>query len=1100
MKPVMQLGREGRSTRKKSEMRNAASMLALAACLSGAASGAHAVPAVFFNEDLAAGEQTFVNVAAAADAAYNAAHPGASQSSIVFRVDITSSSTDVFTATDGSTTVWVKTTRGGQRAMNDETGDESNDGFTNWRVDYTPGDWAEAVAGGYTISFFSDSSLLTPYMINAVGLNVSDWGTCCTNNGTKPDGTIAGASQIYMLFDGSVPLLVGGIDTAISGEEHFVAAIDDRNSFSSVTLVPNGIGEAFGAGGILTFSTLQLNSVPAGSSVVTVGTPPDPEPEPEPEPSAPPPPPPPPPPPNIDAGAGPYTVDQLNRGEVNPVFEGGTLAVGDDGVVNAPVSMRSGGTIDTEGHNATFAGNITDETGGGGALIKSGDGVLELAGANTFAGGLIIRQGVLRAGHGGAVGSGGIEIGGGALQAGGDIALSNTIILSDPNAAVDTDGHTLVLTGSLSGNQILNKTGAGVLVLTGDNSHGGVDVREGGVFVRSQGALGASDGVITLHENTLFMTGSDMTLSQGLHIAGPNAAFDTGAHDVTVTGAVTGEDCLNKVGTGRMNLVAAASNAIGACVQQGLLSFNNTFTGNVWVFTNGVAGGSGRIDGDMEVRGVLAPGNSPGRLEVAGSVNQLAGSTLAVEIDGRNVGVGAGAYDTLLVGGVYTAGGTLAPQLRGISGAATNTFTPELGDVFQIVTAAAGVTGAYAALAQPTSGLAANTRFEVRYTPNAVLLGLTAESYAALLSGQATQNAVAAAGAVDQLRGPADAPAGTGGAIAEGLFGLNAAGAARALTQAAGEVHADSLDSALQSFRLRRGAVTDRLNGGLATAAGAVGGEPTVGRHMWGAVVDDVTHVGGDAYADAYRVGSTSIIFGYDREVRPGLVLGLAAAYGDTSTRSNGLGTAKADSYQGMVYGQWAARGLYVNGVAAASRDRYDLDRQVALSTGVQALHSSPDGYSLGLDLEAGRKLAVGPATLTPAAGLAYDRVHREGLVESGADGVALRLSADDRDALAARIGARLAAAFEVNGLRIQPYGSAFYARELGDKVTKTAPTLNGVQLAVRAANAGTDGVRGDVGLDVQMSNAVSLNVAYRYGDSDNARSNAVSGRLAVRW
>src|SRR3546814_18942380 len=74
-----------------------------------------------------------------------------------------------------------------------------------------------------------------------------------------------------MQFDGSSPLLVGGISTPIMGEEHFIAAIDDRNAFSSVTMVPNGSGEAFGAGGVLIFSTLQLNSVPEGSSVVTIG-------------------------------------------------------------------------------------------------------------------------------------------------------------------------------------------------------------------------------------------------------------------------------------------------------------------------------------------------------------------------------------------------------------------------------------------------------------------------------------------------------------------------------------------------------------------------------------------------------------------------------------------------------------------------------------------------------------------------------------------------------------------------------------------------------------------------------------------------------------
>src|SRR3546814_4931686 len=100
-------------------------------------------------------------------------------------------------------------------------------------------DWSSDVCSSdlYNISFFSDASYTTPYMMNAVGLHVSDWGTCCAANNTTPTGT-ENASQIYMQFDGSSPLLVGGISTPIMGEEHFIAAIDDRNAFSSVTMVP----------------------------------------------------------------------------------------------------------------------------------------------------------------------------------------------------------------------------------------------------------------------------------------------------------------------------------------------------------------------------------------------------------------------------------------------------------------------------------------------------------------------------------------------------------------------------------------------------------------------------------------------------------------------------------------------------------------------------------------------------------------------------------------------------------------------------------------------------------------------------------------------
>src|SRR3546814_11815592 len=60
-------------------------------------------------------------------------------------------------------------------------------------------------------------------------------------------------------------------------------------------------------------------------------------------------------------------------------------------------------------------------------------------------------------------------------------------------------------------------------------------------------------------------------------------------------------------------------------------------------------------------------------------------------------------YDTLVLTGansVYTADGTIAPTLRGITGSANNDFTPKIGQTFQAVTAEGGVQGTFDALEQ----------------------------------------------------------------------------------------------------------------------------------------------------------------------------------------------------------------------------------------------------------------------------------------------------------------------------------------------------------------------------------------------------------------
>ena len=84
-----------------------------------------------------------------------------------------------------------------------------------------------------------------------------------------PGGSTENGTALYAVFtaeDGSTSTnRIGNITSNISQDVHFVAEIDDTNSFTSVTLVPNGDGEAFKMGGYLLFSQVGIGSVPAGS-------------------------------------------------------------------------------------------------------------------------------------------------------------------------------------------------------------------------------------------------------------------------------------------------------------------------------------------------------------------------------------------------------------------------------------------------------------------------------------------------------------------------------------------------------------------------------------------------------------------------------------------------------------------------------------------------------------------------------------------------------------------------------------------------------------------------------------------------------------------
>jgi autotransporter-associated beta strand protein len=770
---------------------------------------------------------------------------------------------------------------------------------------------------------------------------------------------------------------------------------------------------------------------------------------------------------------------------------GGTVTVADgaglralsDLTVAHRIEIDSGvAAFDTQANTVTLAGDVI----GGGRLSKLGDGVLALTGANSF-NGLTVGAGVLAFGSDASLGAAESTVtvaGGASLRALSDLTVAHGIEIGSGAAAFDTQANTVTLAGDVTGGGTLLKTGSGTLTLAGHNSQSSLDIQGGVVIAGAQAALGAADGKIVLRAGAGFAAAGDLTITQAVEIAGPNTRFDSGAHQLVLTGPVTGEACFTKVGSGLLNLVGPGSNTVGACVQEGKLSFNNVFVGAVYVDPGATAGGGGLIAGPMSVRGTLSPGNSPGRLVVAGSVTQFAGSSLALDIDGPTPGVGAGHYDTLILtgaGGVYTAAGSIAPITRGITGAAGNGYSPRIGDTFQVVTAEGGVTGAFAQIVQPTTGLAANTRFEVAYTAKSVILAVTPDSYAALATG--SRNAHSVGGAADSLRaaGP--------NSFTEGLVGLNEGQLAGVLQVAAGEIHADGLDAVLQANRAVRDQVSERMDP-RAVRDGAV----------WATITADVRKVGDDATAGRYRIDRTGGIVGADRWLTPSLLVGVAASYGENKINAGVMGSGRTFTYQGLAYAGWRSGAYYVNGMASAGSDVFKTVRSVAMASGGATAYAKPRGHGFGGDIEAGRAFSKGPATVILAVGLGEDQLTRNAVTEAGDAVTALRFEDVTRDALQGRVGGRIQVRTAPAGFQITPYASAFVLQEFDGASSRLAASLQGEAFQVAAASPGNTSVRLAVGVEAAVTQRARISLGYRYEGSRGAQGHEFSLRGAVAW
>src|SRR5690606_29477579 len=79
---------------------------------------------------------------------------------------------------------------------------------------------------------------------------------------------------------------------------------------------------------------------------------------------------------------------------------------------------------------------------------------------------------------------------------------------------------------------------------------------------------------------------------------------------------------------------------------------------SVYVGASGILGGAGTAVGDVTVNGTLSAGNSPGTLNIDGSLTLNSGSTSLFELNTPGVAGGTD-NDLVNVGGTLTLGGTL---------------------------------------------------------------------------------------------------------------------------------------------------------------------------------------------------------------------------------------------------------------------------------------------------------------------------------------------------------------------------------------------------------------------------------------------------------
>ncbi|EDH8039894.1 autotransporter outer membrane beta-barrel domain-containing protein, partial [Salmonella enterica] len=332
-------------------------------------------------------------------------------------------------------------------------------------------------------------------------------------------------------------------------------------------------------------------------------------------------------------------------------YTGGTTISGGTLVATNVEALGSGDVTDDATLELNTGGTFDNAISGSGQVVKSGDKMLTLSGANSYSGGTLISDGTLVASNVEALGTGDVTNNATlALNTGGD--FTNNI--SGSGQVVKSGDDTLTLSGanSYTGGTTIS---GGTLVATNVDALGTGDVTNSSTLELNTGgtfdnAISGSGQVVKSGDETLTLSGSN-TYTGGTLISGGTLVATNG--DALGTGDVTDNATLELNTGGTFDNVISGS---GQVVKSGddtlTLSGANSYTGGTLisggtlVATSVEALGSGDVT-DNAVLELNTGGTFDNAISGSGQVVKSGDKTLTLS--------GANSY----TGGTTISGGTL---------------------------------------------------------------------------------------------------------------------------------------------------------------------------------------------------------------------------------------------------------------------------------------------------------------------------------------------------------------------------------------------------------------------------------------------------------
>jgi len=732
------------------------------------------------------------------------------------------------------------------------------------------------------------------------------------------------------------------------------------------------------------------------------------------------------------------------------------------------------------------------------------DDILTLTGANTVASLTVIRNGgQLRLAGAGSLNCGNIEIhadsaledlNGGLgstaqlVSVGGDFLLGDDeMIASFYNNGGRLAGSGRVLTAGLiqsdgeaifeadidagsfvvsSGNALLGGCSLGSVVSIGD----GATLTTGS----GNGHLAATTVLTLAGTGKLVLGGHELVATIADTAAG---RIELGDHTLALSGNSTLLGTIAGTSASRLTVLGTLA-ADSSQLTYGVLDGSGTIAAASFVNkAGGTVKGTLQFTGAFVDNGILAPGNSPGTIVIAGNYTEA--GTLQAELGGTT----AGSYDQVRVGGTATIapGATLAVQTY-------NGVQPARGDSYQVIADASGnalcSSGTFAHVTFDADGAAgsgaavenAAVLFDVN-TGRVIATGLNAagSTYGQLASQIRQQSFVDALFANALI-----APSQIDTATVPGTLVYTVV-----TSPAAAQSMADYYTPTVYSGMAGVAALGDDALARYALSGDRKAGQSTGKATFFaGSLLQK-----GDA-ADESDLRRNDYYVGGEYAFNAGTAAGLIVSKSDGKVRSD-LGRDDADGSTGIAYASKRLGDFVVSGTVGYGVMDHELDRPTLLGTVSADADTKTLLGGLGVSYTG---LRFGAVSVVPSAQLLYTRTKTEGFVETGASD-ALSNDGGVAKSFAGRLGAAVRWSTMLGGRAFGLEGTVAvdhaFSDELGGVDARFVGTPAFRYRIEYPENERTAAVVGaGIGYDITERSTLSIGGEVRLGDQSSRQLN----------